>query len=295
MRAGSKGRARPQCAVWHWQGAGLARYAGNDELPHKPPERVEPIGAGAQLNHLRLAGVGQALWCRSDSMSGDAPPLRLLIVDDQPLIRRGLAMMLATEPGIEVVGQAADGLEAIELAERLRPDVVVMDLQMPRASGVVATRVITARLPATRVVVLTTYDHDELVFEAIRAGAQAYLLKDATEAEVLETVRAVHRGESRLSPTIARKVMDQFRELPGLAAAGITEGRPTAADPLEEPLTDKEQRILDLLSQGKSNKQIATAVFLAEGTVKNYVSRIMDKLHARSRTELAVRALGRRG
>jgi len=228
-------------------------------------------------------------------MNAEATPLRLLIVDDQPLIRRGLAMMLATEPGIEVVGQAADGLEAIELAERLRPDVVVMDLQMPRASGVVATREITARLPATRVVVLTTYDHDELVFEAIRAGAQAYLLKDATEAEVLETVRAVHRGESRLSPTIARKVMDQFRELPGWATAGATEGRPTAADPLEEPLTDKEQRILDLLTQGKSNKQIAAAVFLAEGTVKNYVSRIMDKLHARSRTELAVRALGRRG
>ena len=233
-------------------------------------------------------------------MSADAPPLRLLIVDDQPLIRRGLAMMLATEPGIEVVGQAADGLEAIELAERLRPDVVVMDLQMPRASGVVATREITARLPATRVVVLTTYDHDELVFEAIRAGAQAYLLKDATEAEVLETVRAVHRGESRLSPTIARKVMDQFR---AIAAAPLAEasalsapaGPTPAAGPLDEALTDKESRILELLSQGLSNKQIAAAVFLAEGTVKNYVSRIMDKLHARSRTELAVRAVGRRG
>lgn len=232
--------------------------------------------------------------------AGAAAPLRLLIVDDQPLIRRGLAMMLATEPGIEVVGQAADGLEAIELALTTSPDVVVMDLQMPRASGVVATREITARRPATRVVVLTTYDHDELVFEAIRAGAQAYLLKDASEAEVLDTVRAVHRGESRLSPTIARKVMDQFRVLPAppaggtaAAAAGAVD-RPAAADPLEEPLTDKEERILDLLAQGKSNKQIAAEVFLAEGTVKNYVSRIMDKLHARSRTELAVRAVGRR-
>ena len=234
-------------------------------------------------------------------MSAQSPPLRLLIVDDQPLIRRGLAMMLATEAGIAVVGQAADGLEAIELAERLRPDVVVMDLQMPRASGVVATREITARWPATRVVVLTTYDHDELVFEAIRAGAQAYLLKDASEAEVLETVRAVHRGESRLSPTIARKVMDQFRELPALSpeaasgAGGVGEARLALAGPLEEALTEKEQRILDLLSQSLSNKQIAAAVFLAEGTVKNYVSRIMDKLHARSRTELAVRAVGRRG
>jgi DNA-binding NarL/FixJ family response regulator len=238
-------------------------------------------------------------------------PLRLLIVDDQPLIRRGLAMMLAAEDGIEIVGQAADGLEAIALAQATAPDVVVMDLQMPRASGVVATRAITAQCPATRVVVLTTFDHDDLVFEAIRAGAQAYLLKDASEDEVLETVRAVHRGESRLSPAIARKVMDQFRAFtaPAPGPAGQDGGIaavPTAAAPaaariapqagaLEDPLTDKEERILDLLSQGLSNKQIAATVFLAEGTVKNYVSRIMDKLHARSRTELAVRAVGRRG
>lgn len=244
-----------------------------------------------------------------------APPLRLLIVDDQPLIRRGLAMMLEAEEGIEIVGQAADGLEAIEMALATSPDVVVMDLQMPRASGVVATREITAQRPATRVVVLTTYDHDDLVFEAIRAGAQAYLLKDASEAEVLDTVRAVHRGESRLSPAIARKVMDQFRALPAhapnpaaaadapsastLAEPGAARPSPLAGRllpaPHEDPLTDKEERILELLSQGKSNKQIAATVFLAEGTVKNYVSRIMDKLHARSRTELAVRAMGRRG
>ena len=233
--------------------------------------------------------------------------LRLLIVDDQPLIRRGLAMMLATEPGIEIVGQAADGLEAIEQALATRPDVVVMDLQMPRASGVVATREITARLPATRVLVLTTYDHDELVFEAIRAGAQAYLLKDASEAEVLETIRAVHRGESRLSPTIARKVMAQFRTFAlardpddpaGMASAAAAPGSTRQAQggaSIDGPLNEKEERILDLLSQGKSNKQIASTVFLAEGTVKNYVSRIMDKLHSRSRTELVVRAIGRRG
>ncbi len=219
------------------------------------------------------------------------PPLRLLIVDDQPLIRRGLSMMLATEPGIEVVGQAADGVDAVVQALAHAPDVVVMDLQMPRTSGVVATREITARLPATRVVVLTTYDDDELVFEAIRAGAQAYLLKDATEAEVLDTIRAVHRGESRLSPTIARKVMEQFRVL--ATRPGAT---PAACSPnaLDEALTDKEARILDLLAQGLSNKQIAATVFLAEGTVKNYVSRIMDKLHASSRFELAVRAVARR-
>jgi DNA-binding NarL/FixJ family response regulator len=243
-------------------------------------------------------------------------PLRLLIVDDQPLIRRGLAMMLEAEEGIEIVGQAADGIEAIEMALATSPDVVVMDLQMPRASGVVATREITAQRPATRVVVLTTYDHDDLVFEAIRAGAQAYLLKDASEAEVLDTVRAVHRGESRLSPAIARKVMDQFRAFSALApnpagtapapapsaAPAVTTPPPAppvagqgVAGSLEDPLTDKEERILELIALGKSNKQIAATVFLAEGTVKNYVSRIMDKLHARSRTELAVRAVGRRG
>ncbi|MEO7937803.1 MAG: response regulator transcription factor [Burkholderiaceae bacterium] len=241
-------------------------------------------------------------------------PVRLLIVDDQPLIRRGLAMMLAAEPEIEVVGQAADGLQAIEMALATSPDIVVMDLRMPRASGVVATREITAQRPATRVVVLTTYDHDDLVFDAIRAGAQAYLLKDASEAEVLETIFAVHRGESHLSPAIARKVMDQFRAFsasappadrwpggaPSAMAVASSVGAATLpartgnADPLQEPLTDKEQRILDLLSQGMSNKKIGAIVFLAEGTVKNYVSRIMEKLHARSRTELAVRAVGRR-
>ncbi len=243
--------------------------------------------------------------------------LRLLIADDQPLIRRALAMILASEPGIEVVGQAADGLEAIEMALATSPDVVIMDLQMPRASGVVATREITAQRPQTRVVVLTTFDHDDLVFDAIRAGAQAYLLKDASEDEVLETVRAVHRGESRLSPAIARKVMDQFRtfsaQSPKPTNATLTDQSssiaapvaPRLSDPqiavevpvpdsLEDPLTVKEERILALLAQGKSNKQIGAVVFLAEGTVKNYISRIMDKLHTRTRTELAVRAVGRR-
>ena len=232
-----------------------------------------------------------------------------MIVDDQPLILRGLSMILGTEDDIEVVAQAVDGLDAIEKALATRPDVVVMDLQMPRASGVVATREITAKLPATAVVVLTTFDHDELVFEAIRAGARAYLLKDAAEAEVLDTIRAVHRGESRLSPSIARKVMEQFRlmETRPAGAPAVPPPAPSApssvvgvaAQPgrfsLDEPLTDKEERILQLIAEGKSNKLIGATVFLAEGTVKNYVSRIMEKLHARSRTELAVRSLGRCG
>ena len=246
----------------------------------------------------------------------DKPILRLLIAADQPLIRRGLAMMLATEPDIEVVGQAADGLEAIEQALATEPDIVVMDLQMPHASGIVATREITAKLPATRVVVLTTYDYDELVFEAIRAGAHAYLLKDASETEILETLRGVQHGESRLSPVIACKVMEQFRTFanrtssPADEPAGLDDAarisyppstplvpsppKQPALDSLNDPLTDKEERILDLLAQGKSNKQIAATVFLAEGTVKNYVSRIMDKLHSQNRIELAMRAVNRR-
>ena len=222
--------------------------------------------------------------------------LRLLIVDDQPIIRRGLALMLASEPGVDVVGQAADGLEAIEQALLLKPDVVVMDLQMPRASGVVATREITAQLPGTKVVVLSTYDDDELVFEAIRAGAQAYLLKDASEDEVLDTVRSVDRGESRLSPAIARKVMEQFRALAQHPRAESPSSVPHSGlqAPADEPLTDRESRILELLASGKTNKQIGATVFLAEGTVKNYVSRIMQKLHASSRLELAMRVVNRR-
>lgn len=250
-------------------------------------------------------------------MSTSPDPLhriRVLIADDQPLIRRGMALLLGAEADIEVIGQAADGIEAVALARELHPDVVLMDLHMPRKGGVLATREITAALPGTRVMVLTTFDTDDLVFDAVRAGAQAYLLKDASEEEVLETVRAVHRGESRLTPHVARKVMDQFRLLanratasteprfepaaPPPAAAGMPPapvgdpGDTTALEP--DPLTERESAVLELIAKGHSNRQIATALFLAEGTVKNHVSRIMQKLHANTRTELAVLVLGRK-
>jgi DNA-binding NarL/FixJ family response regulator len=218
--------------------------------------------------------------------------IRLLIADDQPLVRRGLALMLSLEPDMEVAGEAGDGIEAIEQAKRLRPDVVLMDLHMPRRSGVGATRDILAALPHARVVVLTTMETDESVFDAVRAGASAYLLKDATEREVTEAVRAVQRGESRLTPQIARKVLDQFRELAGTAPrpAFVEE----APDDVTASLNEKEHLVLQAVAEGKSNKQIATELALAEGTVKNYVSRIMEKLHAASRTELAVLALRHR-
>jgi DNA-binding NarL/FixJ family response regulator len=215
--------------------------------------------------------------------------VRILIAEDQALVRRGTAVLLSMEADMELVGQACDGVEAVEMAAKLRPDVVLMDLHMPRLSGVAATREITRTLPATQVLVLTTLNDDETVFEAVRAGAHGYLLKDVSEQELLETIRALRRGESRLTPQIARKVMDQFRRLAG--SPEVAPDRAAGARTRETPaevLSDKEERILRLITEGMSNRQIAHAMFLAEGTVKNYVSRIMEKLHANTRTALAV-------
>ena len=217
------------------------------------------------------------------------PAIRIVIAEDQALVRRGAAILLSMEPDMEVVGQARNGVEAVELAQLLRPDVVLMDLHMPLKGGVAATREITRNLPNTQILVLTTLNDDETVFEAVRAGAQAYLLKDADEDELLETIRALRRGESRLTPQIARKVMDQFRRLASLPQTEPVRERPaTAPLPGTEPLTEKEEKILQLISESMTNRQIANALFLAEGTVKNYVSRIMEKLHANTRTELAL-------
>ena len=225
--------------------------------------------------------------------------IRIVIAEDQALVRRGAALLLSMEPDMEVVGQARNGVEAVELAQTLRPDVILMDLHMPLKGGVAATREITRVQPSCQVLVLTTLNDDETVFEAVRAGAQAYLLKDASEDELLETIRALRRGESRLTPQIARKVMDQFRRL----AASPRVEKPTESQSpappgldaperkgqiVPEPLSDKEEKILQLICEGMMNRQIASTLSLAEGTVKNYVSRIMEKLHANTRTELAV-------
>ena len=228
------------------------------------------------------------------------PPIRIVIAEDQALVRRGASMLLSMEPDMEVVGQARNGVEAVELAQLLRPDVILMDLHMPLKGGVAATREITRALPNTQILVLTTLHDDETVFEAVRAGAHAYLLKDADEDELLETVRALKRGESRLTPQIARKMMDQFRRLASMSTAGPfcedVSSTPSSEDGAStqqrtlgaEPLSDKDEKILQLISEGMSNRQIANILFLAEGTVKNYVSRIMEKLHANTRTELAL-------
>jgi DNA-binding NarL/FixJ family response regulator len=213
--------------------------------------------------------------------------IRIMVVEDQQLIRRAFATMLGLEADIEVVAQAADGAEAIELVRRFRPDVVLMDMQMPRLGGVAATKKILAEFPATQIVVLSTFDTDDLVFEAISAGAHAYLLKDVSEAEILDTIRGVRRGESRLSPHIARKVMDELRR--SRQASAEDEDRPATG----EPLTFREEDILALVAKGRSNRDIGDALSLAEGTVKNYVSRVMEKLGASSRTELAIMAAKR--
>ncbi|MGC1523168.1 MAG: response regulator transcription factor, partial [Steroidobacteraceae bacterium] len=216
------------------------------------------------------------------------PAIRIVIAEDQALVRRGAAILLSMEPDMEVVGQARNGVEAVELAQLLHPDVILMDLHMPLKGGVAATREITRDLPNTQILVLTTLNDDETVFEAVRAGAQAYLLKDAAEDELLETIRALRRGESRLTPQIARKVMDQFRRLaqppPTNAAHEDAPGAhpperssPAHKSPFDaEALSDKEEKILQLIAESMTNRQIANTLFLAEGTVKNYVSRIME-------------------
>lgn len=212
--------------------------------------------------------------------SAGQAPTRVMIVEDQQLIRRAFKTLLSLEPDLDVVAEAGDGQEAVRLAKLTRPDVILMDLQMPRLGGVAATRQIMADLPDTRIVVLTTFDNDEIVLDAVSAGAAAYLLKDAAEADILATIR----GETRLSPSVAATLIGAVRRT-------HTAGDAPKDGEGSEELTGREDAILRLVAAGRSNKEIANELNLAEGTVKNYVSRIMDKLNVRSRTELAVKAV----
>jgi DNA-binding NarL/FixJ family response regulator len=217
-------------------------------------------------------------------MSGT--PVRVLLVDDQALFREALATLLEVRAEMEVVGEAGDGAAALEQAALLRPDVVLMDLHMPVLDGIAATRRLKAERPEVRVLALTTFDDDEDVFAALRAGAVGYLLKDVSSDRLVEAVLAAARGESVLQPSVAAKVVARFAQLPDDAAP-----RP---QPLVVPLSDRELEVLRLLADGGSNREIATALFLAEGTVKNHVTNVLAKLGARDRTQAALRgrALG---
>jgi len=219
--------------------------------------------------------------------------IRVLVVDDQDIVRHGLGVILAHQPGIEVSGYAADGIEALEQVAAQPPDVALMDLKMPRLNGIHATRQIVDRHPDVKVVVLTTYDTDEWLFDAIRAGACGYLLKDSDSQAIVAAVRGAVEGETTLDPTVAGKVLQEFNRLAALNTSHPSPGEAASTFPEIDPLTERELAILQRLAQGESNAQISEALFLAEGTVKNYVSSIISKLQANDRTHAAVLALKR--
>ena len=220
--------------------------------------------------------------------------IKVLIVDDQEIVRQGLGVILKHQPGVEVAGYAADGLEALEQIGRTTPDVVLMDLKMPRLNGIHATRRIAEQYPGVRVVVLTTYDSDEWLFDAIRAGAQGYLLKDSDSAAIIAAVRGAVDNEVQIDPAVAGRVLQEFKRLAQLTAPrDDSAGGAVDRSVRVEELTEREQAILQRLAQGDSNGEIAGALHLAEGTVKNYVSTIIAKLQANDRTHAAVLALKR--
>jgi DNA-binding NarL/FixJ family response regulator len=206
--------------------------------------------------------------------------IRVLLADDQALVRSGFRLILETRDDLEVVGEAQDGREAVELARRLRPDVILMDVRMPHVDGVEATRRLGALGSTARVLILTTFDLDEYVYEAIRAGASGFLLKDVQPAQLVEAVRVVAAGEALLAPTVTRRLLDHF-------AGQLPSSRPP---PELARLTERELEILTLLADGLSNAELAERLFLSETTVKTHISSVLRKLGLRDRVQAVVLA-----
>ena len=205
-------------------------------------------------------------------------PIRVLIVDDHAIVRKGISALLSTELDIQVLGEAMNGVEGVEKAEALKPDVVLMDMVMPKMDGIEATRRISAMPDGPRVLVLTSFAADDKVFPAIKAGALGYLLKDSGPDALVRAIRQVHRGEPSLEPTIASKVLFEL-------------AHPPKAEPTTDPLTEREMEVLRLIAQGYSNRQIADELVITEMTVRAHVSNILGKLHLASRTQAALFAL----
>jgi DNA-binding NarL/FixJ family response regulator len=207
--------------------------------------------------------------------------IRVVVADDHALVRGGFRMILEAQPDIEVAGEAANGLEAVDLARSLAPDVVLMDVRMPELDGIEAARRVTASSPeGPRVLMLTTFDLDEYVYRAIRAGASGFLLKDVRPAELVHAVRVISSGDTLLAPAITRRLLEEFvrRPLPGQRPAELSE------------LTDRESEVLGLVARGLSNAEIAQRLFLGETTVKTHLTRILTKLHLRDRVQAVVLA-----
>jgi DNA-binding NarL/FixJ family response regulator len=218
--------------------------------------------------------------------SSRAEPIRTMIVDDHALFRRGLEMVLDEEGDIELVGQASDGTEAVEKAAESLPDVVLMDIRMPRSSGIEACRAMKEAAPSAKIVMLTISDEEEDLFEAIRAGASGYLLKDIPLDEVADTVRAVYGGQSLINPSMAGKLLTEFATL----AKREADTDPTQEVPAPR-LTEREMQVLKLVARGMNNRDIAKELFISENTVKNHVRNILEKLQLHSRMEAVVYAV----
>ena len=209
--------------------------------------------------------------------------IRVLITDDQALFREGLETLLSVHQDIQVVGQASNGQEAVELSLKIRPDIVLMDMQMPILNGAGATRRLKQYLPDCRIIALTTFDDKETIFDALRAGAAGYLLKDVSSADLANAIRLTARGDSILEPSIAAKVLEEFSRV---------SSRPVVdrSSILPEPLSDREIEVLKLVTQGLSNREIAAKLFISPGTAKTHVHNVCGKLGVQNRTEAAIRA-----